>query len=129
MNVGHLRQHRLREQVFQRLAERFFFRLWVLNFRFDDLFLRHFGDFRQGNQQPLQGSWRQGQVFLLPAQARGEIHHRNGGVVDLDVDVVERHAVQRDRIRRREIERTALLFLHRRRFRHFLRVYRHVHIF
>ncbi|MNS08470.1 hypothetical protein D3C72_399310 [compost metagenome] len=129
MNVGHLRQHRLREQVFQRLAERFFFRLWVLNFRFDDLFLRHFGDFRQGNQQPLQGSWRQGQVFLLPAQARGEIHHRNGGVVDLNIDVIERHAVQRNRIGSGEVQRAAVLLLDRGRFRHFVRIYRHVDVF
>ena len=129
MHIGHFRQDRLREEVFQRFAQRLLFRLRVLDLRLDDLFLRHVGHFRQRDQQALQGGWRQGEVFLLPAQAGAEIHHGHGGVVDFDIDVIKRHPIKRDRIRRGEIQRTAVLFLYRRRLRYFLRIYRHVDVF
>ena len=129
MNVGHFRQDRLREEIFQRFAQRLFFRLRVLDLRLDDLFLRHVGHLRQRDQQALQGRRRQGEVFLLPAQAGGEIHHGHGSVVDFDIDVIERDPIERDRVRRGEIQRAAVLFLDRRRLRHFFRIYRHVDVF
>ena len=122
MDVGHRRQHRLREEVGHRLAERFFLRLRVVDFRFNHLLLRHFRHLRQGDQQPLQRGRRQGQVFLLPVQAGGKIAHRDRGIVDFDVDVMQRDAAEGDRIRGGEIQRPAVLFLDRRRGRHLLRI-------
>ncbi len=114
MHVRHLRQDGLREQIFQRFTQRFLFRLWVLDLRLDNLFLRHVRYLRQRDQQSLQGGWRQGEVFLLPAQAGGEIHHRHGGVVDFDIHVVQRHPIKGDGVRCREIQRAAVLFFNRR---------------
>ncbi len=108
MHVGHFRQYRARKEIFQRFAERFFIRLRIFNFRFDDFFLRHFRHFRQGNQQAFQRCRFQGQGFLLPVQTGGEVHHRHRGVINLDVDVVQRHPCQGDGIRRGEIQRTAI---------------------
>ena len=129
MHIGHFRQDRLREEVFQRFAQRLLFRLRVLDLRLDDLFLRHVGHLRQRNQQPLQGGWGQGEVFLLPAQTGGEIHHGYRRIVDFDIDVIQRNPVERNRVRRGEIQRAAVLFFDRLRLRHFFGIYRHVNVF
>ena len=128
MNVGHLRQHRLGEQRFHRLAERFFFRLRMVYLRFNHLLLRHFRHFRQRDKQPLERGWRQGQILLLPVQAGGEVPHRNGGIINFDVHVLQRDAAQRNRVRRRKIQRPRVLFFYRRRRRHLTGVDRHVDI-
>ena len=122
MDIGHCRQHRLREEVGHRLAERFFLRLRVVDFRLDHLLLRHFRHLRQGDQQPLQRGRRQGQVFLLPVQAGGKIAHGHCGIVDFDVDVMQCDAAEGDRIRGGEIQRPAVFFLDRRGGRHLLRI-------
>ena len=114
MDIGHRRQHRLREEVGHRLAERFFLRLRVVNFRLNHLLLRHFRHLRQGDQQPLQRGRRQGQIFLLPVQAGGKITYGDRGIIDFNVDVMQRDAAEGDRIRSGEIQRPAVLFLDRR---------------
>ena len=53
MHVRHLRQNRLRKQIFQRFTERFFIRLRVLDLRLDHLFLSDLRHFRQRDQQSL----------------------------------------------------------------------------
>ena len=53
MHVRHLRQNRLRKQIFQRSTKRFFIRLRVLDLRLDHLFLSHLRHFRQRDQQSL----------------------------------------------------------------------------
>ena len=128
MHIGHLRQHRFREQLGHGFAERFFLRLRVIYLRLHHLFLRHVGDFRQSDEQALQRRWRQRQVLFLPRQAAAEVHHRHRGVINLDIDVVEREPLQSDWIRRREIQRPAVLFLHRRGRRHFAAVDCHVDV-
>ncbi|MPM74534.1 hypothetical protein SDC9_121522 [bioreactor metagenome] len=63
-------------------------------------------------------------------QAGGKIHHRHDGVIDFNIDVIERHARKRDRIRRGEIQRPAVLFfLYLLRRRHFFTVDRHINVF
>ena len=128
MDIGHFRQHRLREQVFHRLAERLFFRLRIVNFRLNDLLLGHFRHLRQRDKQPLQRGWRQGQVFLLPVKPRGKITQRNGRIVNFHVDVMQRHPAQGDGVRRGEIQRPAIFFFNRRRWRHFAGIDRHIDI-
>ena len=53
MNIGHLRQHRLREEIFQRFTQRLFVRFGAFDFRFNYLFLGDFRHFRQRNQHSL----------------------------------------------------------------------------
>ncbi len=54
-------------------------------------------DLRQaGDQQSTSRVGFQGQVLLLPCQPGGKIQHRNGSVINLDIDVIQRHARQRD---------------------------------
>ena len=128
MDVGHFRQHRLREQIFHRLAERLFFRLRIVNFRLDHLLLGHLRHLRQRDEQPLQGGRRQGQVFLLPVQTAGKVAQRDGGIVNFYVDVMQRHPAQGDGIRRGEIQRAAIFFFNRRRRRHLAGIDRHIDI-
>ena len=128
MDVAHLRQHRVREQVFHRLAEGFLLRLRFFNLRFDYLLLRHLRHFRQGYQQPLQRRRGQGQVFLLPAQAGIEVAQGNGGVINFDIDVMQRHPAQGQRVRGGQVQRAAVFFFDRLRRRHFFTVDRHINI-
>ena len=128
MDVGHFRQHRFREQLFHRLAERLFFRLRVVNFRLDNLLLGHLRHLRQRDEQPLQRGRRQGEVFLLPVEPGGKVAHRDGGIVNFYVDVMQRHPAQGDGIRRGEIQRPALFFFNRRRWRHLAGIDRHIDI-
>ena len=90
----------------------------MVNFRLHHLLLRHFCYLRQGDEQALERSRRQGQVFLLPVQAGGEIAQRNGGVVDFDIDVMQRHAAEGNGVWRRQVQRAGIFFLYRRRRRH-----------